>query len=94
MPTLLNTLGNVIIAIILLCIACKLCELIKRFLLREDYYANTVNVAEMIDINRRAKRGFLKAYRDDKQSLDLSQINRSKLTQTYPNIDVDKINTA
>ena len=93
MPTLKNTLGNVIIAMLLVCIAYKLVDLVRRFVFRENYYANSVNIPYEIDLNRRADRAELKAYRDDKQSLDVSQINMSKMSQSYPNIDVDKINT-
>ncbi len=69
-------------------------RMVRRFLLTENYYANTVDVADMIDPTKRSKRGFLKAYRDDKQTLDVSQINMSKLVQSYPDIDIDRINTA
>ena len=92
MLTLKNMIGNVIVAMLLVCIAYKLVDLVRRFIFRENYYANSVNIPQEIDLNRRADRGELKAYRDDKQSLDVSKIDMSKMSQSYPNIDVDRIN--
>ena len=92
MAKFLRNLGNVIILIIILCIACRILEFIKRLITRENYYENTVDVAKMIDLNRKSRRAFLKSYKEDKQSLDLSQLDTSKLVQSYPDIPLDRIN--
>lgn len=89
--TMLKNIAKIVLGLILLIVIVRI---IRRFLLTENYYANTVNIPYMIDPIRRAERGQLKAYRDDKQTLDLSDINMSKLVQGYPDIDIDKINTA
>ena len=67
---------------------------VRRFILTENYYASKINIPYETDTVRRAKRGQLKAYRDDKQTLDVSQINMSRLVQSYPDLDIDRINTA
>ena len=87
----ITKLAKIALGLILLIVIVRI---VRRFLFTENYYANTVNIPYMIDPIRRAKRAELKAYRDDKQTLDVSQINMSKLVQGYPDLDIDKINTA
>ena len=88
---ILKNIVQITLGLILLVLVCGV---VRRYLLTENYYANTVDVAYMIDPIRRAKRAELKAYRDDKQTLDLSDINMSKMVQGYPDLDIDMINTA